>query len=74
MDWNKQSGHIQLGRQNFEKSTFRNARGEVQFVIYDQLFRLTFGDERDACTEAVEHMLQSLKLPQGWADGDKGEW
>jgi hypothetical protein len=73
MDWSKQSSQIQLARHNFEQNTFRNARGEVQFVVYDQLFRLTFGLEQEACIEAFENILQSLTLPQSWVDKDKGE-
>ena len=73
MDWRKQSDEVQVDKHIFEQATFYDAQGDVQFVIYDQLFRVTFGDEQGTCLQAVESVLESLTLPQGWADHVPGE-
>jgi len=62
MDWVLETDDVFLGDQQFSKTLFFNGVGELQFVIYDQLFRVTFGDTFESCMEEVVRVLESMQI------------
>ncbi len=63
MDWNKATEETLLGDHDFSKTSFRDGNGKLQFVIYDQLFRVTFGNDIESCIYEIEVVLESYLLP-----------
>ncbi len=61
MDWVLETGEVFLGDHQFSKTTFLNDDQEIQFVIYDQLFRVTFGETLEHCIKEVESVLGSIR-------------
>lgn len=61
LDWRLQTEEIQLGRRQFSKAEFRNGAEVLQFVIYEQLFRVVPGDDFEGCIEAVENVLATIE-------------
>lgn len=62
MDWRLNTTEVQLGEHIFKKTIFRDSSGEVQFVIYNELFRVAYGYEQDGCLEAIEKVLGSYQV------------
>ncbi len=62
MDWELETETILLGDHEFSRTDFRNGQGELQFVIYDELFRVTFGDDVENCLQNIEDVLSSYLI------------
>jgi len=63
-DWGLETEKIRLGDHTYSRTTYRDADGDLQFVIYDTLFRVTFSVEPDACLEAAEGVLATYQLAE----------
>lgn len=61
-DWSLETDQVQLGEHVFSRSAFRDAGGDLQFVIYDMLFRVTSGVDSEACIEAAEGALATYRV------------
>jgi hypothetical protein len=61
-DWDIATEDVQLGGHTYSRSTFWDADGALQFVIYDMLFRITSTVESDACLTAAEDVLETYQL------------
>lgn len=62
MDWRLQTEEFQLGSQQFSKTEFRDDAGQLQFVIYDQLFRIVPGNGSEGCIAAAEEVLAAMEI------------
>ncbi|MBC8503706.1 MAG: hypothetical protein ISR58_10715 [Anaerolineales bacterium] len=64
MNWVLDTNEISLGDHPFSKKSFHNGEGELQFVIYDQLFRITFEGDVGRCLQQAEIVLGSYQVSQ----------
>ena len=62
MDWTLTTEQILLGAHEFSKVSFFNGQRELQFVIYNQLFRITFGEDIETCIRDVEVVFNNFQL------------
>jgi len=62
MDWTLTAEEIFQGTHEFSKVSFYNGEGELQFVIYNQLFRITFGDDIETCIREAEVVIVNFQL------------
>ncbi|MBL7163732.1 MAG: hypothetical protein ISS57_14120 [Anaerolineales bacterium] len=65
MDWSLEKESLLLGDHEYSVVSFRDGDGEMQFVIYDALFRVTFGNDVDGCLQEAEVVLSSYQVSSG---------
>ncbi len=63
-EWTIDGEEALLGEHAFEKRSFRDEAGQLLMVIYDGLFRVTFGDGPDDCVQEAETVLSTIQTAQ----------
>ena len=62
MDWSLEKEAFLLGDHEIPQVSFRTGDGDLQFVIYDALLRVIFGDDVDGCLQATEVVISSYQV------------
>lgn len=62
MDWSLEREAFLLGDHEIPLVSFYDGDGELQFVIYDALLRVTFGYDVDGCLQEAEVVMSNYQV------------